>query len=123
MVLVTHLQWHIERSDRQQAGNHRCLWAPSKHERPLKEICGQRYHTPEELAVHIAQQHTKTKYVAPTTKRYRKAVENGEQDKDHLVEMLGQIEVTEERLFFPKENRNGPPLRIDNLEYMNLDNA
>ena len=122
MVLLTHLQWHIERLAWQQAGNHLCPWKPPRKERHMKEICGQRYHKPEELAFHTLEQHTKTKYVTSTAKRYQKAWENGNLDKAHLVELLGQTDETEERLFFPKENRNGPPLRIDNIEFMALDN-
>ena len=67
--------------------------------------------------------HTKTRYIKATSRKYQEAWERSQEDKAHLIEILGQQDETPQRLFFPKENRNGPPLRIDNLEFMGLDNA
>ena len=116
-MLVTHLQWHIEQSARQPAANHRCPWNPSKRERHIKEQCGNHFHRSEDFAIHILEKHTKTRYVGSTTNRYREAWENSIQDKAHLIEILSQMEETPDRLFFQAENRNGPQLRIDNMDF------
>ena len=115
-TLVLHLQWHVEESPRQPAGNHTCLRnAKGKHMRA--ETCGTRLNTPTEMANHLMENHTRRKHVHQRTKRHLKATTQAEEERKRLIILLSQSDETPDRLFYPKDNKNGPRLRIDNMEF------
>ena len=106
IVLATHLQYHIEKSPHQQAGNHICPWDPIRKEKKFKVTCGRRFLTPELLAVHTLEYHTKTRYTPLTSERYRKAHEESQAEKERLIQKISKQENNPQRLFYPKENIN-----------------
>ena len=121
-TLTLHIQRHIERSARQQAGNHTCLCkARNKHKRG--ELCEIHFHTPTALAIHMLENHTQKKDVHEETTRHQKATILAAAEKEKLITLLGETENTPDRLFHPRENKNGPRLGIDNMDFQEvLDN-
>ena len=103
-TLTTHVQYHIEQSEHQQPGNHKCPWNPPK--RGKGDTCNQRFLTAELMAIHTIECHTKTRYTPITSRRYAEAYEEGQREKNHLTFLLSKQENTPRRLFFPKPNIN-----------------
>ena len=87
-------------------------------------MCGARFHTPTALALHMLENHTRKKDVHIGTSRHRKATTQADEEKERLTTILSTTEETPERIFYPRDNRNGPRLGVDNLEFQDaLDNA
>ena len=122
-TLTLHIQWHVEKSARQRAGNHTCSCKTrDRHKRG--ELCGTHFHTPTALAIHMLEKHTQKKDVHNGTTRHQKATIRAIEEKERLTTLLGEAEETPDRLFQPRDNRNGPRLGIDNMEFQEaLDNA
>ena len=121
-TLTLHIQGHVERSARQQAGNHTCVCkSQDKHRRG--DLCGAHFHTPADMAIHVLERHTQKKDVHKGTTRHHKATMRAAEEKERLTTILGETEETPDRLFQPRDNRNGPRLRIDNMDFQEvLDN-
>ena len=67
-ILVLHLQWHIEQDPDQRPGQHQCPWSTGR-----KGPCRAEFSTPEGLAIHTLENHTRKRWCSVQKEKYRKA--------------------------------------------------
>ena len=96
-ILVLHLQWHIERDPGQRPGQHRCPWAYGR-----KGPCGVEFSTPEGLAIHTLENHTRKRWCSMQKGKYRKAQMDSEEEKAQLLQEMGARADTPDRWFLPE---------------------
>ena len=96
-VLALHLQWHIERCPSQEPGHHVCPGRTKEPKDGNRKACREKHETPEELAHHILDTHTKKRWCSTENRRYRKAMNESLEEKDQLIKKLSADGTTPDR--------------------------
>ena len=100
-VLALHLQWHIERCPNQEPGHHVCPGRTKEPKDGIRKACREKHDTPEELAHHILDTHTKKRWCSTENRKYRKAMNESLEEKDQLIKKLSADGTTPDRAFLP----------------------